>query len=66
METKEYFEELIGLENDGVHPEFHSYTAAWIRARNPFLYSELIAGFRRIEGEIYAQHQCNGAEEIPF
>jgi len=65
MDTKEYFEELIGLENDNIHPEFHTYAAAWIRARSPYLYSEVIANFKAIESEIYAQQQCDAAKD-PF
>lgn len=62
MDTKEYFEELIGLENDGIHPEFHTYAAAWIRSRSPYLYSEVIANFKAIQGEIYAKHECDAAK----
>lgn len=61
MNTKEYFEERDGLENDGINPEFHTFAAAWIRSQSPYLYSDLIASFKQIEDEIYAQHECNGA-----
>ena len=66
MDTKEYFLELEGLEKDGVHPEFHTYAAAWIRSRSPNLYSEVISRFKSIEGEIYAKHQCDAADGVPF
>ena len=61
MDTKEYFEEREGLDSDGIHPEFHTFATAWIRSRSPYLYSELISNFKQLEGEIYAQHECNGA-----
>jgi hypothetical protein len=60
MDTKEYFQELPGLEKDNLHPEFHTYLTTYIRARSPQLYSEIASRFRFIEGEIYAQHECNG------
>jgi hypothetical protein len=68
METKEYFEKLTDLQNDHVHPEFHTFTTVWMKSRMPERYAELMSQYRVIEGEIYAQYQCDDAAspEIPF
>ncbi len=67
MNTKDYFQNIPRLDEDQVHPEFHTYTTVWMKSRMPEAYNELKAQFKAIEGEIYAQHACNSAdEEIPF
>jgi hypothetical protein len=67
MNTKDYFQAMPDLEDDQVHPEFHTYTTVWMKSRMPEAYNELKAKFKAIEGEIYAQNECNGTEEeIPF
>ena len=68
METEEYFEKLADLKNDQLHPEFHTFTTVWMKSRMPERYAELMSQYRVIEGEIYAQYQCDDAAspEIPF
>jgi len=67
MNTKDYFQAIPDLEDDQVHPEFHTYTTVWMKSRMPEAYNELKAKFKTIEGEIYAQNECNDTEEeIPF
>jgi hypothetical protein len=67
MNTKEYFQNLPSLEDDSIHPEFHAYTAVWIKSRMPEAYNELKSRFRSIEGEIYAQQQIDAANtKDPF
>lgn len=67
MNTKDYFQNISSLEEDQIHPEFHTYATVWMKSRMPEAYNELKHRFKAIEGEIYAQHQCNAAdEEIPF
>jgi len=68
MKTEEYFEELLSLKNDQIHPEFHTFTTVWMKSRMPERYAELMSQYRVIEGEIYAQYQCDDANspEIPF
>jgi len=41
MKTKEFFQNLPSLAADGVDPEFHIYTAVWIKTRMPEAYNEL-------------------------
>jgi hypothetical protein len=60
MKTKEYFEQLDKLTEDGIHPEFHTYAAVWIKARMPEAYEELITSFKNVEGEIYAHNERDG------
>jgi hypothetical protein len=60
MKTKEYFEQLDKLTKDGIHPEFHTYAAVWIKARMPEAYEELITSFKNVEGEIYAHNERDG------
>jgi hypothetical protein len=45
-----------------ISPEFHTYTTVWMKSRMPEAYKELKARFKSIEGEIYAQHESNGAD----
>ena len=59
MNTKDYFQAIPNLEDDQVHPEFHIYTAVWMKSRMPEAYDELKSRFKSIEGEIYAQHEAN-------
>ena len=67
MDTKDYFQNIPELKDDQVHPEFHTYTTVWMKSRMPEAYKELRAKFKSIEGEIYAQNECNTPdEEIPF
>jgi len=67
MDTKDYFQNIPKLKDDQVHPEFHTYTTVWMKSRMPEAYKELRAKFKSIEGEIYAQNECNTPdEEIPF
>ena len=69
MKTTEYFQELNDLDNESIHPEFHTYATVWIKSRMPDRYEELKSRYKAIEGEIMAQHYCNDAateEEIPF
>lgn len=67
MHTNEYFSQLKTLEKDNIHPEFHTYVTTWVKSRQPEIYLDLMNNFRDIEGEIYAQHQCNGAlQKDPF
>jgi hypothetical protein len=60
MKTKEYFEQLDKLAEDGIHPEFHTYAAVWIKSRMPEAYEELITSFKNVEGEIYAHNERDG------
>ena len=46
MKTKEYFQNLSSLEDDNIHPEFHVYTAVWMKSRMPEAYNELKARFK--------------------
>ncbi len=67
MDTKDYFQAIPNLEEDKLHPEFHTFTTVWVKSRMPWIYDELKSRFKAIEGEIYAQHECNGAnEKVPF
>lgn len=67
MKTKEFFQNLSNLEDDNIHPEFHTYTAVWMKSRMPEAYNELKSRFKAIESEIMAQHACNDANtESPF
>lgn len=67
MKTKEFFQNLPSLAADGVDPEFHIYTAVWIKTRMPEAYNELRSSFKHIENEIYAQYACDDAHsEQPF
>lgn len=67
MQTQEYFENLAKLDDDDVHPEFHTYTAVWVRARMPEAYNELKSYFKHIESEIHAQYaQKDASSEMPF
>ena len=54
---------ISSLEEDQIHPEFHTYATVWMKSRMPEAYNELKPRFKAIEGEIYAQHQCNAADE---
>lgn len=60
MKTKEYFEQLNKLAEDGIHPEFHTYATVWIKSRMPEAYEELITSFKNVEGEIYAHNERDG------
>jgi len=68
MDTKDYFKAIPDLDDDQIHPEFHTYATVWIKSRMPDRYEELKARYKAIEGEIMAQHECNAAqsEELPF
>ena len=67
MNTKDYFQNIPSLDEDRLHPEFHTYTAVWMKSRMPEAYNELKARFKEIEGEVMAQHECNDANsELPF
>jgi hypothetical protein len=69
MKTKEFFQNLPSLAADGVDPEFHIYTAVWIKTRMPEAYNELRSSFAHIENEIYAQYASADAHsdsEQPF
>jgi hypothetical protein len=67
MDTKDYFQNIPKLKNDQVHPEFHTYTTVWLKSRMPEAYEELKTKFKSIEGEIYAQNECNSVDkEILF
>lgn len=68
MDVPEYFQKLNDLEDDQIHPEFHTYATVWIKSRMPEAYNELKARYKAIESDIYWQHECNNAnsEEIPF
>ena len=67
MKTKEFFQNLSSLEDDNIHPEFHVYTAVWMKSRMPEAYKELKSSFKNIEGEIMAQYACDDADtELPF
>ena len=67
MNTKDYFQAIPDLEEELLHPEFHTYTAVWMKSRMPDAYNELKARFKAIESEIMAQHACNDANtEPPF
>jgi len=63
MNTTDYFQAIQSLEEDQVHPEFHTYATVWMKSRMPERYQELRAAFKNYEGEIYAAQQH---EEIPF
>lgn len=65
MDTKEYFENLETIEQDKIHPEFHTFATVWLKSRCPQQYKELVSRYKSIEGEIYAQHECN-ANKVPF
>jgi hypothetical protein len=63
MDTKEYFKNLSSNdEHLTLHPEFLTYTTVWMKSRMPEAYNELKARFKSIEGEIYAQEQCDSAK----
>jgi len=62
MDTKDYFQAIPDLNEDMISPEFHTYTTVWMKSRMPEAYKELKARFKSIEGEIYAQHESNGAD----
>lgn len=66
MDTPEYFKKLSDLEEDQIHPEFHTFATVWIKSRMPQAYAELKSRFKAIESEIHAQHACNDADEVPF
>ena len=67
MKTKEFFQNLPDLQDDQVHPEFHTYTAVWMKSRMPDAYNELKARFKAIESEVMAQYACDDANtEPPF
>lgn len=67
MKTEEFFQNLPSLEEDLVHPEFHTYTAVWMKSRMPDAYNELKARFKAIESEVMAQYACDDANtELPF
>ena len=66
MHTNEYFSQLKTLEKENIHPEFHTYVTTWVKSRQPEIYNELKSLYQHYEGEIYAQHQCNSADEVPF
>ena len=66
MNTKDYLQNIRSLDEDNVHPEFHTYTTVWMKSRMPEAYNELKAQFKHYEDEIYAAQQCPADEEIPF
>ena len=68
MNTTDYFQNIPTLEEDQIHPEFHTYATVWIKSRMPDRYEELKSRYKSIEAEIMAQHECNAAqnEELPF
>ena len=67
MKTKEFFQNLPSLEEDSIHPEFHVYTAVWMKSRMPEAYNELKSRFKCIENEIMAQYACDDTNtELPF
>jgi hypothetical protein len=39
----------------------------WVRSRQPRIFKDLVENYKEIEGEIYAQHECNGNQhKDPF
>ena len=66
MHTEEYFSQLKTLENENIHPEFHTYVTTWVRSRQPEIFTELKSLYKNYESEIYAKHECDGADEVPF
>jgi len=67
MRTNEYFCQLNELQSENIHPEFHTFVTTWVRSRQPRIFKDLVKNYKAIEGEIYAQHECNGAnEKVPF
>lgn len=65
MNTTDYFQAIQSLEEDQIHPEFHTYATVWMKSRMPERYQELKAAFKNYEGEIYAAQQKPN-DEIPF
>ena len=67
MNTKDYLQAIPDLEEDLLHPEFHTYTTVWMKSRMPDAYNELKARFKAIESEVMAQYACDDANtEPPF
>ena len=74
MDTNEYFKQLPKLIKDDINPEFHTFTAVWMRSRMPEAYAELASRFQELEGQIMEQHMINDYEsrqpyefdDIPF
>ena len=59
MDVEEYFKNLSKLDNDNIHPEFHTFTTVWVRSRMPEIYADLASRYQNIEGQIMAQHTIN-------
>ena len=67
MNTQDFFQAIPDLEEDQLHPEFHTYATVWMKSRMPEAYNELKSRFKAIEGEIMAQYECDDANsELPF
>jgi len=63
MNTTDYFQAVQSLNEDQIHPEFHTYATVWMKSRMPERYQELKAAFKTYENEIYAAQQEEG---LPF
>lgn len=59
-----YHRALPELDQDEIHPEFHTFTTVWLRSNMPAIYHELMKSFRRNEAEIYAQAQTPVQREL--
>ncbi|MBN86692.1 MAG: hypothetical protein CL885_04140 [Dehalococcoidia bacterium] len=55
--AEDYFSQLTSIDQDDLHPEFHTYATVWIRSNFPVVYKRLAKSFRRNEAEIYAHAQ---------
>ena len=53
---EDYFRELAkSVEEDRIHPEFHSYLCMFVRREWTFLYGAVKDEFAKHENEIYAR-----------
>lgn len=67
MHTKEYFHQVKQLENENIHPEFQTFVTTWVKSRQPRIFKDLVENYKAIEGEIYAQYECDAnAHKDPF
>jgi len=64
MELNEFFQTLPKLQQDAMHPEFDVYVRTWVRNRYPQIHADLIASFRKDEGQIYAHQQLPIQQEM--
>jgi hypothetical protein len=62
--AKVYHKALPDLDEDSIHPEFHTFTTVWLRINMPAIYNELKKSFRRDEAEIYAHAQTPTQGEL--